>query len=90
MPIKRSTHRHRGKGYGREAISFYRDILRLPTAARRSMEAAGCKAAFLSVGDLEIELVQGDQGFCGCQQIYREEGEGLYHIAYEVTTWSRI
>ena len=82
MPIKKVNHIAIAVKDMDEAISFYRDILRLPYRGTQIVEVAGCKAAFFVCGDLEIELVQGINDFAAVNRFLEKRGEGLYHIAY--------
>ena len=58
MPIKKVNHIAIAVKDMDEAISFYRDILRLPYRGTQIVQVAGCNAAFFVCRDLEIGLVQ--------------------------------
>jgi methylmalonyl-CoA epimerase len=67
-----------------KAITFHRDVLKLPYHGYEELPEIGCAVAFFSCGDVEVELVTpiGPQAFV--KKHLDTFGEGLYHIAYEV------
>ena len=61
MPIKKVNHIAIAVKDMDEAIPFYRDILRLPYHGTQIVEAAGCKAAFLSVETWKLSWYRGSR-----------------------------
>lgn len=55
------------------------------TRYRGQPTAARAKLAFLPIGTLVLELIEPVDGPSTWQQALQERGEGLHHIAFEVT-----
>lgn len=57
------------------SVAFYRDILGLPLIEQ--LEVRNLKLAFIKIGDTELELIEGAQGY--------EESDGIVnHLAFSV------
>ena len=67
-----------------QAMRFYRDLLGLPVHKIEVMHDQGVKAALLSVGDSEIELLEPIVTDNGVARYLERKGEGLHHICFEV------
>ena len=65
------------------AFPFYRDILGLPVDFSMELEQFKVKVAFLTAGEVQIELIQPLSGEIRAGQFLAERGEGLYHMALE-------
>ena len=65
-----------------ETINFFEKVLNLKTA--RKVETERIKAAFISVGEGEIELIQPKNPDLPISRFIAERGEGLQHIAFKV------
>jgi methylmalonyl-CoA/ethylmalonyl-CoA epimerase len=66
------------------ALSFYRDVLRLPVTHVDEVPEQGVRIAFLPLGDTEIELVQPTDPTGGVAAFLEKRGEGLHHICLQV------
>ncbi len=67
-----------------QAMRFYRDTLGLPVFKSQLIEEQGVKAALLTVGDSEIELLEPVVTDNGIARYLESKGEGLHHICFEV------
>lgn len=65
-------------------MRFYRDTLGLPVHKLETIEEQGVKAALLTVGDSEIELLEPVVADNGVARYLESKGEGLHHICFEV------
>jgi len=72
-----------------EAYAFYRDTLGLPVHKVAVVEDQGVKAALLSVGDSEIELLEPINENGGVAKFLEKRGEGLHHICFETDDVAR-
>jgi len=66
-----------------EAFCFYRDTLQLHVHKMATVEDQGVKAALLTVGDSEIELLEPINPNGGVAKFLERRGEGLHHICFE-------
>ena len=66
-----------------EAYGFYRDTLGLPVHKMAVVEDQGVKAALLTVGHSEIELLEPINANGGVAKFLERRGEGLHHICFE-------
>jgi methylmalonyl-CoA epimerase len=66
-----------------EAYRFYRDILGLHVHKEAVVEDQGVKAALLTIGNSEIELLQPINANGGVAKFLERRGEGLHHICFE-------
>ena len=67
-----------------QAMRFYRDTLGLHVHKMETIEEQGVKAALLTVGDSEIELLEPVVADNGVARYLESKGEGLHHICFEV------
>ena len=68
-----------------EAYAFYRDTLGLPVHKTAVVEDQGVKAALLTIGNSEIELLEPINLNGGIAKFLQRRGEGLHHICFETT-----
>jgi methylmalonyl-CoA/ethylmalonyl-CoA epimerase len=66
-----------------EAFLFYRDALGLSLHKITILEDQGVKAALLSLGESEIELLEPIRPDTGIARFLERHGEGLHHICFE-------
>ena len=66
-----------------EAYAFYRDTLGLPVHKTAVVEDQGVKAALLTIGNSEIELLEPINPNGGVAKFLQRRGEGLHHICFE-------
>ncbi len=66
-----------------EAYAFYRDTLGLHVHKQATVEDQGVKAALLSIGNSEIELLEPINENGGVAKFLEKRGEGLHHICFE-------
>lgn len=64
------------------AMSFYRDVLRVPS--RGPEEADGARIMHLEFGDAEVELLQPLTPESPIARFLAKRGPGLHHICYRV------
>ena len=67
------------------ALVFYRDILGLPVGRQAVVADQGVKAALLSVGEDEIELLEPTNPAGGVARFLEKKGEGIHHLCVETT-----
>jgi methylmalonyl-CoA epimerase len=67
-----------------QAMRFYRDTLGLHVHKLETIQDQGVKAALLTLGDSEIELLEPVQPDTGVARYLETKGEGLHHVCYEV------
>lgn len=67
-----------------QAMRFYRDTLGLHVHKLQTIHDQGVKAALLTLGDSEIELLEPIQPDTGISRYLERKGEGLHHICFEV------
>ncbi|MBI3782735.1 MAG: methylmalonyl-CoA epimerase [Deltaproteobacteria bacterium] len=66
-----------------EAYAFYRDTLGLPVHKVAVVEDQGVKAALLTIGNSEIELLEPINSNGGVAKFLERRGEGLHHICFQ-------
>lgn len=66
-----------------EALRFYRDILGLHVHASATVEDQGVKAALLTIGESEIELLEPLSPESAVGRFLQRRGEGLHHICFQ-------
>ena len=67
-----------------QALGFYRDTLGLAVHKIQTMDDQGVRAALLTLGDSEIELLQPVVDDNGVARYLERRGEGLHHVCFEV------
>lgn len=67
-----------------QAMRFYRDTLGLHVHKEATIEEQGVRAALLTLGDSEIELLQPVVVETGIARYLEKRGEGLHHICFQV------
>lgn len=65
------------------AYTFYRDTLSLPVHKAAIIEDQGVKAALLTIGQSEIELLEPITPNTGVARFLERRGEGLHHLCFE-------
>jgi methylmalonyl-CoA/ethylmalonyl-CoA epimerase len=66
-----------------DALKFYRDTLGLPVHASATVEEQGVKAALLTIGQSEIELLEPLSPESPVGRYLERKGEGLHHICFQ-------
>ncbi len=66
-----------------EALRFYRDVLGLPVHKQAIIEEQGVKAALLTIGDSEIELLEPLGAETAVGRFLERRGEGLHHLCLQ-------
>lgn len=66
-----------------KALGFYRDVLGLPVQASAEVEEQGVKAALLTIGESEIELLEPLSPESAVGKFLERKGEGLHHICFQ-------
>ena len=66
-----------------EALKFYRDTLGLHVHATDTVLDQGVKAALLTIGQSEIELLEPLTPDSGVGKFLERKGEGLHHICFQ-------
>jgi methylmalonyl-CoA/ethylmalonyl-CoA epimerase len=67
-----------------QAMRFYRDTLGLRVHKLETIQEQGVKAALLTLGDSEIELLEPVVPGTGVARYLESRGEGLHHVCFEV------
>jgi len=65
------------------AYAFYRDTLSLPVHKEDIIQDQGVKAALLTIGASELELLEPITPGTGVARFLENHGEGLHHICFE-------
>jgi methylmalonyl-CoA/ethylmalonyl-CoA epimerase len=65
------------------AYAFYRDTLSLPVHKEDIIQDQGVKAALLTIGTSEIELLEPITPGTGVARFLESRGEGLHHLCFE-------
>jgi methylmalonyl-CoA/ethylmalonyl-CoA epimerase len=65
------------------AYRFYRDVLGLPLLREAVLDDQGVRAALLSAGDSEIELLEPTRAGTGVARFLDKRGEGLHHVCFD-------
>ena len=63
---------------------FYRDTLGLHVHKEDTIQEQGVRAALLTLGDSEIELLEPVVPDTGVARYLEKRGEGLHHVCFEV------
>jgi methylmalonyl-CoA/ethylmalonyl-CoA epimerase len=66
-----------------QALDFYRDTLGLHVHAQDTVQDQGVKAALLTIGESEIELLQPLSPESPVGKFLERKGEGLHHICFQ-------
>ena len=66
-----------------EAYRFYRDALSLPVHKEATIQDQGVRAALLTIGESEIELLEPIAPDTGVARFLAQRGEGLHHLCFE-------
>jgi methylmalonyl-CoA/ethylmalonyl-CoA epimerase len=66
-----------------EALKFYRDTLGLHVHAEDTVEDQGVRAALLTIGESEIELLEPTNPEANMAKFLERRGEGLHHICFQ-------
>lgn len=66
-----------------DALKFYRDVLGLHVHASAEVPDQGVKAALLTIGDSEIELLEPLSPESAVGKFLQRKGEGLHHICFQ-------
>ncbi len=66
-----------------KALRFYRDTLGLHVHASATVEEQGVKAALLTIGQSEIELLEPLSPESPVGRFLERKGEGLHHICFQ-------
>jgi methylmalonyl-CoA epimerase len=66
-----------------EALRFYRDTLGLSVHKQATQEDQGVKAALLTIGEAEIELLEPLGPDTPVGRFLERRGEGLHHITFQ-------
>lgn len=67
-----------------QAMRFYRDTLGLHVHKEATIQEQGVRAALLTLGDSEIELLQPIVEDTGVARYLEKRGEGLHHVCFQV------
>jgi methylmalonyl-CoA/ethylmalonyl-CoA epimerase len=66
-----------------DGYAFWRDIVGLPVKTERELPEQGVKAALLSMGNTEIELLEPIREDTGVDRYLKKTGGGMHHICFE-------
>lgn len=66
-----------------EAFVFFRDTLELPLLRQATLPDQGVRAALLSAGETEIELLEPLDAHGGVGRFLARRGEGLHHLCFD-------
>jgi methylmalonyl-CoA epimerase len=66
-----------------EAFAFYRDALSLPVHKEAIIQDQGVRAALLTIGESEVELLEPIAPGTGVARFLEQRGEGLHHLCFE-------
>jgi methylmalonyl-CoA epimerase len=66
-----------------DAYAFYRDVLALSVHKEDIIQDQGVKAALLTIGNSEIELLEPIVTGTGVARFLEQRGEGLHHLCFE-------
>jgi methylmalonyl-CoA/ethylmalonyl-CoA epimerase len=65
-----------------KSLEFYRDVLGLHVHALDTVEDQGVRAALLTIGNSEIELLEPTSPEANMAKFIDRKGEGLHHICF--------
>jgi methylmalonyl-CoA/ethylmalonyl-CoA epimerase len=71
------------------ALRFYRDLLGLHVHQQAVVEEQGVKAALLTVGESEIELLEPTGPDTPVGRFLARRGEGLHHLCFQTDDVAR-
>jgi methylmalonyl-CoA/ethylmalonyl-CoA epimerase len=71
------------------AYAFYRDTLSLSVHKEDIIQNQGVKAALLTIGASEIELLEPIDPHTGVARFLERKGEGLHHLCFETDDVAR-
>jgi methylmalonyl-CoA/ethylmalonyl-CoA epimerase len=71
------------------AYAFYRDTLSLPVHKEDIIQDQGVKAALLTIGASEIELLEPIDLSTSVARFLERKGEGLHHLCFETDDVAR-
>ena len=66
-----------------EAYGFWRDTLSLPVHKEAVIQDQGVRAALLTIGESEIELLEPVAPDTGAARFLAQRGEGLHHLCFQ-------
>ena len=66
-----------------DALKFYRDTFGLHVYAQDTIEDQGVRAALLTIGASEIELLEPTRPDSAVGRFLERKGEGLHHICFQ-------
>ncbi len=66
-----------------EALRFYSETLGLPVHKQATVEEQGVKAALLTIGESEIELLEPLSPETGVGRFLERRGEGIHHVCFQ-------
>ena len=72
-----------------QAMRFWRDTLGLHVHKAETIEEQGVKAALMTLGDSEIELLEPIVADNGIARYLESRGEGLHHVCFQVDDVAR-
>jgi methylmalonyl-CoA/ethylmalonyl-CoA epimerase len=72
-----------------QAMRFWRDTLGLRVHKQQAIEEQGVKAALMTIGDSEIELLEPTVTDNGIARYLKSRGEGLHHVCFQVDSVDR-
>ncbi len=65
-----------------QAYGFWRDVLGLPVHKVATVQDQGVRAALLTIGESEIELLEPLSETSGIGKFLTKRGEGLHHLCF--------
>ena len=68
-----------------EAILTYTELLGTKCYKTEAVESEGVKTAFFQVGESKIELLEASNENSPIAKFIEKKGEGIHHIAFDVT-----
>src|SRR5438034_608948 len=66
-----------------DGIAFWQDVLGLHVSKQATVRDQGVRAALLSIGRSEIELLEPISADGGVAKFLERRGEGLHHVCFE-------
>lgn len=69
----------------KQANSLYQSLLGVAPYKTESVESEGVKTSFFKVGNSKIELLEATNDTGAIAKFISKKGEGIHHIAFEVT-----
>jgi methylmalonyl-CoA/ethylmalonyl-CoA epimerase len=66
-----------------EAISLYRDRLRMPLQHRETVEQLGVEAVLMGIGEGHVELLRPALPDSPVGRFLERRGPGMHHVAYQ-------